>query len=156
MDISISLMFYSNQYMKCVSSEDLEITIDFIVSPISSTWNCSEFFFSNLACQITSVCQPNKEEVNSECSSPTDRTDKLQLPERAPFLCWHSAAILVSVSKEQISSGNKAYTCVSLGKQLLLMNSVLAIEHQVFMIWDLEFLDVEHGKARLPFLHYIL
>lgn len=50
MDKSIGLMFYSNQYLKCIFNEDLEITIDFIVLPISGIWNCPEFFFPNLAC----------------------------------------------------------------------------------------------------------
>lgn len=132
MDESIGLMFYSNQYLKCIFNEDLEITIDFIVLPISGIWNCPEFFSPNLACQIKSVCQPNKEEVISEClpSCPIDRTDKLQLPERASFLC-RTQCCYFGICEEQISSGKRAQTCVSLGKQLLLMGSVLATEHQV-------------------------
>lgn len=45
MDESIGFMFCSGQDLKCISSEDLEITIDFIVLPISGTWNGSKFFF---------------------------------------------------------------------------------------------------------------
>ena len=107
--------------------------IDFIVLPISGTWNCSEiFFFLIWHARLNWCANPVRRKwfQNAYPHLPfIDQINRSSLKELPSFagtvlLFWY-----LPVKNIYLSSGNRAQTCVSLGKWFVLMDSSTT-EHQ--------------------------